>query len=105
MELREFVDAEDFLKALGEETRLKIVAYLTMDCFCVCELVGLLQMSQPAVSQHLKRLKQSDIINEERRGRWIYYSLNKENKRYPLILHFVSTLPYLTININRNMCE
>ena len=88
-----YSNAEQILKAIGEETRLKIISYLTIDSFCVCELVELLQMSQPSISQHLRRLRQVEIILEERRGKWIFYSLNKEHELYTLVLHLTSMLP------------
>lgn len=88
-----FLEAEQLLKALGEETRLKIMYYLTLDSFCVCELVQLLNISQPSVSQHLKKLKQVELVTEEKRGKWMYYSLNKAHIWYPLVLHLISTLP------------
>lgn len=81
------------LKAIGEETRLKIISYLTIDSFCVCELVELLEMSQPSISQHLKRLRKEEIILEERKGKWIFYSLNREHELYTLVLHLTSILP------------
>lgn len=100
-----YFNAEKFLKAIGEETRLKIISYLTQDSFCVCELVELLQMSQPSISQHLKRLRQVEIILEEKRGKWTFYSLNKEHELYTLILHLISTLPPKTVNIQSLVME
>lgn len=100
-----YAEAEKILKAIGEETRLKIVSYLTQDSFCVCELVELLQMSQPSISQHLKRLRQVEIILEERRGKWVFYSLNKEHELYTLILHLISILPPKTENIQSLIIE
>src|SRR5699024_9340441 len=88
-----YSNAEKILKAIGEETRLKIISYLTIDSFCVCVLVDLLQMSQPSISQHLRRLRQVEIILEERRERWIFYSLNKGHELYTLVLHLTSMLP------------
>src|SRR5699024_551023 len=85
--------AEKILKSIAEETRLKIISYLMIDSFCVCELVELLQMSQPSIRQHLRRLRQVEIILEERRGKWIFYSLNKEHELYTLVLHLTSMLP------------
>ena len=85
--------AAEYLKAMGEETRLKIISFLIRDSYCVCELVDFLQMSQPSISQHLKRLKETGIILEEKRGRWSYYSLNKEHEFFTAILHLASLLP------------
>lgn len=94
-----YSNAEQVLKAIGEETRLKIISYLTMDSFCVCELVELIQMSQPSISQHLRRLREVEVILEERRGKWVFYSLNKEHEFYTLILHLTSMLPSKKGNI------
>lgn len=96
------------LKAIGEETRLKIISYLTIDSFCVCELVELLEMSQPSISQHLKRLRKEEIILEERKGKWIFYSLNREHELYTLVLHLTSILPSKQSNIQsfkRVLCD
>lgn len=63
-------------KALGDEVRIRIIAYLMVRTLCVCELVPLLGISQSAVSQHLRRLKEAGWVHGERRGQWVYYSLN-----------------------------
>src|SRR5690625_7291643 len=69
-------------KLLGDRTRLTIVHLLQIRECCVCELVDVLELSQPAISQHLRRLRDSGIVSEERRGQWVYYSLNNESKYY-----------------------
>ncbi|HEX6593777.1 MAG TPA: metalloregulator ArsR/SmtB family transcription factor [Bacillota bacterium] len=105
-------EIESFLKAIGEETRLRMIAYLTIDTFCVCEFVELLQMSQPSISQHLRRLKEAELIKEERRGKWVFYSLDRTHPMYPLLLHVVNMLPPLEENVQsfivdgkRILCE
>ena len=73
----EFDKLADTFKALADPTRLKIIALLrTRDC-CVCELVPLFNISQPAVSKHLSRLKSAELVRETRRGQWVFYSLNE----------------------------
>lgn len=69
----------DVLKALGDTTRLQIVALLRIREFCVCELVPLFPISQPAISKHLSRLKQANLVTESRRGQWVYYRLNAQS--------------------------
>lgn len=60
------------LKLLGDKTRLIMVKILdTHDC-CVCEFVEIFKMSQPAISQHLRKLKDIGLVKEERRGQWIF---------------------------------
>ncbi|KPV43068.1 ArsR/SmtB family transcription factor [Alicyclobacillus ferrooxydans] len=78
MELDELADA---LKALGETTRLKIVALLNIRECCVCELVPFFGISQPAVSKHMSRLKSAGIVTETRRGQWVFYALNRDRIR------------------------
>ena len=65
------------LKALGEENRIKIVGLLCEEEMCVCELIEKLELSQSAVSHHVKILKQAGLINGRRKGKWIFYSLNQ----------------------------
>jgi ArsR family transcriptional regulator len=45
---------------------------------CVCEINEILNMSQPAVSHHLRILKQAGLVKISREGKWTYYSLNPE---------------------------
>src|SRR5699024_11035647 len=91
--------AERFLKAIVEETSFKNISFLPQDPFRVGKLVELVQMSHPSMSQHLRRLRRSERIREERRGEWTFYSLNKEHELYTLVLHLISILPTKTENI------
>ncbi|MEH6937522.1 metalloregulator ArsR/SmtB family transcription factor [Bacillus sp. JJ664] len=78
-------DVSDVLKLLSDKTRLSIVAILDQQECCVCEFVEAFDMSQPAISQHLRKLKVGGILNESKRGQWVYYSLNKESGFYSMI--------------------
>lgn len=68
-------------KALSDPTRLKIVKLLCQrkQPICVNGLTNHLDISQSAVSQHLKVLKQADLVKGERRGNFIHYELNVED--------------------------
>lgn len=74
MELESLTEA---LKALADPTRLKIISLLHGRECCVCELIPLFGISQSAVSKHMHRLKQSGLVTEQRRGQWVFYSLNR----------------------------
>ena len=63
------------LKALADDNRLTLLACLKNGECCVCDLVSQLTISQPAVSQHLKKLKEAQIIEERTEGKWKYYKL------------------------------
>lgn len=74
----EFEQLAEVLKALGDTTRLKIVSLLNIRDCCVCELVPLFGISQPAVSKHMSRLRGAGVVKETRKGMWVFYSLNRE---------------------------
>ncbi|GAC89964.1 ArsR family transcriptional regulator [Anoxybacillus flavithermus NBRC 109594] len=62
------------------------------DC-CVCELVDMLQMSQPAISQHLRKLKDNGLVKESKKAQWVFYSLNKKHEFYPMMQSILTYLP------------
>lgn len=67
------------LKAIADQNRLKMLELLSCDNLCSCHFVDILEISQPNVSHHLKILKEAGLIQATKRGRWIDYSLKKEN--------------------------
>lgn len=71
--------AADLLRALASPHRLAIVCELDGQARCVHELVEALGVSQPLVSQHLRVLRGSHLVQAERRGREIAYSLTDEH--------------------------
>lgn len=69
----------DFLKALSDPTRLKIVQLLNQkQALCVCDIISELDQPQPTISRHLNQLKQIGILENERKGTWIWYSISQE---------------------------
>lgn len=70
------------LKAVSDVNRLKLLACLKKGEICACDFVNVLQISQPAVSQHLKKLKEVGIIVERPAGTWKYYRLNEVQQPY-----------------------
>ena len=89
--------AEEF-KVLGDKTRLRILSLLQGREICVCDLTEVLEISQPGVSQHMRRLRQAGFVNERRGGQWIYYSLNMENSLIDLLL---PTFPKIKGDVDR----
>ncbi len=65
-------------RVLGDATRLRILMVLRIREACVCELAALLPVSQPAVSQHLRRLKQAGLVVESRQKVWVFYRLRPD---------------------------
>jgi ArsR family transcriptional regulator len=71
-------DAAAWFRALGDETRLKIIDCISEGELCVCDLTDVLESKQSLLSFHLKTLKEAGIVNDRRDGRWVYYSLNPD---------------------------
>jgi DNA-binding transcriptional ArsR family regulator len=65
-------------KVLSVDTRLNIVKALKQKSLCVNALAARLGVSQSAVSQHLRILKSSGLVTDNRAGYFIHYTLNEE---------------------------
>jgi ArsR family transcriptional regulator, arsenate/arsenite/antimonite-responsive transcriptional repressor len=89
----EMTELETFMKAAGDGSRLKILQQLTGGPVCVCDLTPLVGLTQPAVSQHLKRLKEAGIISGERRGRWTFWSLDQTHPLHDILIGLLSRVP------------
>ena len=66
------------LEALGDQTRMAIFQKLSAGPLAVNELAGMLPVSRPAVSQHLKVLKDAGLVTDRKSGTRRYYSLDPE---------------------------
>ena len=67
------------LRLAGNNVRMKILVLLQEEeRLCVCDLGEILDMKIPAVSQHLRKLKDGKLLLTEREGTTIYYSINPE---------------------------
>jgi len=72
-------DLGALLRALGDETRLRIFALLTKAELCVCEIEDILDLSQSLVSNHLAVLRRAGLVESRRDnedGRWVFYRAN-----------------------------
>lgn len=83
-------DLEQLLKALADKNRLTLLACMKNGEVCVCDFVDVLNISQPAVSQQLKKLKDAGIITERKDGTWKYYRLSEQ--LHPVITAVINTL-------------
>ena len=89
----DYIALEQYLKGIGDQNRLRILTYPVGRYQRVCELTELLEMTQPAISQHMRKLKDAGIVSEEKRGRWTIWSLNVRHPQYPVLIHLLSLLP------------
>src|SRR5277367_6257770 len=62
-------------RALGDETRLRIVAMLSHGELCVCHLETALDLNQSTASRQLGILKSAGIVDSRRDGTWVYYKI------------------------------
>jgi ArsR family transcriptional regulator len=62
-------------RALGDDTRARIVALLAHGELCVCHVEAALGLSQPKVSRHLAILRAAGVVQRRRQGTWMYYRL------------------------------
>ena len=62
-------------KALSNDARLTIIQLLSEHPMCVNALACKLDISQPAVSQHLKVLENAGLVKGDKRGYWVHYQL------------------------------
>ena len=69
-------DLARMFKALGDPVRLRLLSLVASHAdgeACVCELSGSFDLTQPTISHHLKVLRESGLLECERRGTWVYY--------------------------------
>lgn len=89
----------DILKALSDETRLRILAQILNREMCVCEIEECLELTQSNASRHLTVLRRAGILESCKNAKWTYYKINKEfiseNKElYDYVINKVSQLPW-----------
>ena len=74
----QLLETAEFFKALGDETRIRIIGMLSIGDLCMCEIVLGLQIPTSTVSHQLKLLERGKAIESRKEGRYTVYSLNKE---------------------------
>ena len=74
----ELIDKQSrFFKALGSETRLKILKLLSVREMCVCEVMVALDLIQSTASHHLNLLENAGLVKDRKEGQWVFYSIVK----------------------------
>jgi len=72
-------DLADTFGALADSNRVKIVHTLMDQELCVCDLAGVVGISESVVSQHLRILRSLRLVKRRRQGRMMYYSLDDQH--------------------------
>lgn len=94
----EFAEYAIIFKAMSDETRLKILAMLTKGVTCACHILEEFHFTQPTLSYHMKQLTDSGLIVANKKGKWVYYSMNKE--RMKLLHEYISKLIETNIKLS-----
>ena len=88
-------------KALSDETRLKILMIISSKVMCQRGISKCLQISDSAVSQHIKILKDADIIIRYKEGYYVFYKINKDIFNECIeFMRFLETKDHTFIDIN-----
>ena len=69
-------DVVKAFKAISDESRLRILGMLQGKALCVCEIAEVLGLAQSTVSRHLKVLEDIGLVDREKDGLWVEYSLS-----------------------------
>ncbi len=67
------------LKALADDTRLRIFHMLNEGELCACDILDEFTITQPTLSYHMKIMSESGLVHSRRDGVWMKYSINEEN--------------------------
>lgn len=71
----------NLLRAIADETRMKILKLLLKHNYCVSKLAKHLELTESAISQHLKILKEVGLVCGEKRGYYMHYDVDREQLR------------------------
>lgn len=73
-----YADFALLFKALSDETRLKIIDMLSCGELCACDILKNVHITQPTLSYHMKILTACGLVQGNRIGAWMHYTLNGE---------------------------
>jgi ArsR family transcriptional regulator len=88
--MRDFIRV---MKALSDPNRIKIIKMLQHKTMCVCEMQSALQISQPAVSKHLKLLEDAGLVGFRKDGLWVNYHL-ADGRSSPYVANILGNLKH-----------
>lgn len=83
---KKYKEYAQFLKALSDETRVKIFDMLSKGELCACNILEEFKITQPTLSYHMKILSESGLVDSRRDGVWMKYSINRKNLEALILL-------------------
>lgn len=88
------------LKALSDETRIRIINLLYEKELCVCDVMETLKTSQAKTSRHLIYLKNAGLVKDRKHAQWVYYSINKTHD-----MKFLDSLVFDSLRNNKTYID
>ena len=73
------------LKALADDTRLRIIVLLNARDMTVKDICAALKVSQPTISKHLLKMRLLGIVTDRREGNCVYYGLNRTADQHKIV--------------------
>ncbi len=74
-----YKDFAQYMKALSDETRVKILEMISYKELCACKILEEFNITQPTLSYHMKILCESGLVNGRKDGIWTRYSIDEDN--------------------------
>ncbi|WP_052090154.1 MULTISPECIES: metalloregulator ArsR/SmtB family transcription factor [Exiguobacterium] len=85
-------DLSKVLKVLADPTRLTMLKQMQAGEQCACSFVDCFDISQPAISRHLKMMRQAGLLLERRDKQWIHYRLNETSPFYAIVVELLDNI-------------
>ncbi|WP_031516799.1 ArsR/SmtB family transcription factor [Desulfofalx alkaliphila] len=93
------MDTATVLKAIGDETRFKILTLLLQHNYCVRALSRKLGLSESAISQHIKVLREAGLLVGVKKGYYVHYDVNRD------VLHQLASQIKELAALERELCR
>ena len=93
------MDSKVVLKAIADETRMKILTLLLRHSYCVRGLANALELTEATISQHLKVLREAGLLVGEKRGYFMHYDVDRS------VLHELASKIEALTAIERKSCK
>lgn len=88
----EILELIQMLKALGDDTRLRIINILSYGSLCVCEIEEILGISQSNASRHLNKLMNAKLVTYYKEAKYVYYKIDEQTiNNHPFIKIIIDT--------------
>ncbi len=79
----------NIFKLLSDETRLRMLMLLYREDLCVCELADIIEVPQPRISKNLAKFRDLDLVNVERKNKFIFYRLKDD---HTFLIHMLESI-------------